>query len=204
MKDKSIIKSYLKRRENYNVDGILIGVTLVGAVLFLMFVMFYVGIGFLGLPLMLIGGGGLMFLKSSRITDEDYEEEVKRLMDINKIEETPMTLKEYIIGKSELIKRGRDKRIRTAFLSIVTFTLKNDVYTAKKYVLDLVSETSTVEEFKVNAGTEHSLTEKSYDTSIGEVKSSWLSFGDDPTFTFPVNMNVYDTDAAIKAITHKR
>ena len=204
MKGKKIAEEYLNKKENYNLDGIFIGMVIAGAVLLLLFAAFYVRIGFLGFPFALIGGIGIMFIRSARITDENYEDEVKRLMAINKIEETDYTLKEYIVGKSDLIKIGKDKRVRTAFYSVVNFEFKNDICTVTRHELDLVAEKAVTETYKLPVGVDHKLIEKSFDTKLGEIKSTYLSFDGDESRAFPVNMSVYDTDAVIKMVTYKR
>lgn len=105
MKERKTTEVYLTKKENKVAWAVFMGMTVVGAILLLLWVVLFVGIGILGFPLLFLGAGGLMFVHSSNVTDEDYDKQIERIKKNNGIEENDTTLKEYIIGKSEHIKR---------------------------------------------------------------------------------------------------
>lgn len=204
MKERKTTEVYLTKKENKVAWAVFMGMTVVGAILLLLWVVLFVGIGILGFPLLFLGAGGLMFVHSSNVTDEDYDKQIERIKKNNGIEENDTTLKEYIIGKSEHIKRGKDKKIRTAFYCISVFTFKKEECQLKKYVIDLLNENVTSSECIIPIGSSYELSEKEYSTNIGDVKRHFLTFNDLPETTIPVNVKVYDTDSIIKRITRKR
>ena len=204
MKNKKTIEAYLTQKERPLLDAIFIGMTAVGVVLIALWTFFYVGIGFFGLPLSIIGGAATIILRSSRVTDEDFDGEVKRILTVKGIEENDSTLKEYIVGKNEYVKRGNDKKIRTAFYCVTVFDFKRDSCCVKKHVIDLLDETVSVSQTTVPLGCGHMITEKTCRTAIGDVNVYYLSLNDQPEIAIPVNMNVYDTEAVINRVTHKR
>lgn len=205
MKERKITEVYLTQKENKTMDAVFMGMTVVGVILIALWTFFYIGIGFIGLPLAIIGGAGVLIVRSSKVTDEDFDDRVKKIMLENGIEENDFTLKEYVVGKSDHIKLGKDKKIRTAFYSVTVFEFKNnEKCIIKKYLIDLFGEKVSETVFTVPVGCEHTVTENTYSTAIGDVTRYFLNFNGDPDIAIPVNINVYDTEAVIKKVTHKR
>ena len=203
--ESKITEAYLTQNENKTMDAVFMGMTVVGVILIALWTLFYVGIGFLGIPLAIIGGAGVLILRSSKVTEEDFDEKVKKLMLENYVEEKDYTLKEYLIGKSEHIKMGKDKKIRTAFYSVTVFEFKNnESCTITNYFMDLFNEKVSETVCKIPVGCNHTLTEETYSTPIGELRRSFLSFDVNPDMLIPVDMKVYDTEAVIERITRKR
>lgn len=203
-KEKKTTQMYLTQKENRAAEAVFTIFTAIGAVFVALWIFLYVGIGFLGFPVLIIGGAGLILLKSSKISDEDFEAEVKKIISKNGIEENNTTLKEYVVGKTEHIKKGNDKKIRTAFCSVAVFTFKDKKCIIKQNLVDLIDESVSSVEYTVPIGCPYELTEKKYSTNIGEVKRDFLNLNHDPCIMIPVNVNVYDTDAVIKIVTQKR
>ncbi|MBE6718518.1 MAG: hypothetical protein E7574_04620 [Ruminococcaceae bacterium] len=204
MKERKTIKAYFEQKDTKGIETVFMVMTGVGAVLVALWIFLYLGVGFFGFPFLIIGGCGWVFTHSSRVTEDDFDSEVKRIMLINNIEETEHTLKEYIIGKSGHIKKGKDKKVRTAFYCVTAFVFKKETFSIKKYTIDLFEESFTVSEYKLNVGCEHKILEKTYTTAIGEVKRNYLSITGEEEIIIPVNINVYDTDAVMKKISSKR
>ncbi len=204
MKNKKTTEAYLTQKENPILDAVFMGMVVIGVVLVALWTFFYIGIGFFGLPMLIIGGAGVILLRSSKITDEDFDTEVKRMMLVNNIEENDSTLKEYIVGKSEHIKLGKDKKIRTAYYCVTVFSFKNEMCSVKKYVIDIFAGSVSKFEYSLPVGCECNVTEKVYQTGIGEITRSFLGVVGEPEINIPVNPNVYDTEAVIKSLTHKR
>lgn len=204
MKNKKTTEAYLTQKETPVLDAVFMGMVVVGVILIAVWTFFYVGFGFFGLPLAIIGGLGVILLRSAKVTDEDFDADVKRILTNCGIEENDSTLKEYIVGKSEHIKPGKDKRIRTAFYCVTVFSFKKDICTVKKHVIDLFAESVSTHEYSVGVGCKCNLTEKEYQTGIGAISRSFLEVEGEPEINVPVNVNVYDTEAVIKRLTHKR
>ncbi len=204
MKDKKIAEIYFSQRENKLLDVILIGLTVIGCILLFLWIFFYVGIGFLGFPLLIIGGAGIVLSNGSKITDEDFDKEVKRIINLIGIEENNTTLKEYIIGKSEHLKIGKDKKIRTAYYYVSVFSFKKDNCNLKKYVVDIFNESIVTSEHNFKLGVTYELIEKTYKTRIGNITKDFLTFDNDADTTIPVDIKTYDTDDIIKRVTQKR
>ena len=201
MKNKKVTESYFTAKDTGKIEAGCMAAVVVGTILVLLWTFFYVGIGFLGLPLLIVGGAGVLFIRSAKVTDEDFEEELKRVLDIYYVTENDMTLKEYVIGKCDTIKRGKDKRVRTPYYSVAVFDFKNDVCTLKKYDVDIFAEKVNEKEYKISVGTPCEITEKTYNTAIGDITSHYLVFKGMEDVVIPVNMNVYDTEAVIKRMS---
>ena len=204
MKNKKTTEAYLTQKENPILDAVFMGMVVVGVILISLWTFFYIGIGFLGLPMLIIGGAGVILLRSSKITDEDFDAEVKKILLVNNVEENDLTLKEYIVGRSEHIRQGKDKKIRTAYYCVTVFSFKNEVCSVKKYVVDIFAGSVSQYDYSLAVGCECNITEKVYQTGIGEVSRSFLEVVGEPEINIPVNTKVYDTEAVIKRLTHKR
>ena len=204
MKNKKTTEAYLTQKENPILDAVFMGMVVVGVILIALWTFFYIGIGFLGLPMLLVGGAGVLLLRSSKITDEDFDAEVKKILLENNVEENDSTLKEYIVGKSEHIKLGKDKKIRTAYYCVTVFSFKNEVCSVKKCVVDIFAGSVSQYDYSLNVGCKCNVTEKTYQTGIGEVSRSFLEVVGEPEINIPVNTKVYDTEAVIKRLTFKR
>lgn len=204
MKQKKTSEAYFFQKDTRILEAVFMGMVGVGAILVLLWTFFYIWVGFFGLPLLIVGGGGWIFTHSSRVTEEDFDKEVKRVLAVNGIEENDTTLKEFIVGKSDVIKLGADKRIRTPYYSVAVFDFKKEVCDIKRYTVDLFEEKCILSEKKVKIGCSHSIDQRSFNTAVGEMARDYLILCDEEPFEIPVNMNVYDTDAVIKRITHKR
>lgn len=198
MKNKKVTESYFTAKDTGAVEAACMAAVVVGAILVLLWTFFYLGFGFFGLPLLIIGGAGVLFLRSAKVTEEDFEAEVKRILTINGVEENDMTLKEYVVGKSDTVMIGKDKRVRTAFYSVAVFDIKNDVCKLKKYTVDIFNESVIESEYTIPVGTGCSISERKNNTPIGEITSNYLVFEGMEDVVIPVNLNVYDTEAVMK------
>ena len=204
MKNKKVTESYFTAKDTGAFEAASMAAVVVGVILVLLWTFFYLGFGFFGLPLLIVGGAGVIFLRSARVTDEDYEAEIKRILTINGVEENDMTLKEYVVGKSDVVKIGKDKRVRTAYYSVAMFEFKNEVCKLKKYSVDVFNESVTESEYTIPVGTGCSISERKNNTPIGEITSNYLVFEGLEELIIPVDMNVYDTEAVMKRMAPRR
>ena len=201
---KTTTEAYLTQKETPVLDALFLGLTAVGAIMIALWIFLYIGIGFLGFPIVIVGGLGLLILRSSKISDEDFDSEVKRVLKVNGIEENDSTLKEYVVGKSDHIKRGKDKKIRTAYYCVTVFEFKKENCKIKKHVVDLFDESVSGFEYLISLGKSCKITEKEYSTAIGAVSRSFLEVDGENDIVIPVNVNVYDTEAVVNRLKHKR
>ncbi|MBE6671049.1 MAG: hypothetical protein E7593_02490 [Ruminococcaceae bacterium] len=204
MKEAKTTKKYFEQKDTKTIEAVFMTMTGIGTILLLLWTFFYLGFGFFGFPFLIIGGCGWIMVRSSRTTEDDFDRDVKRIMSLNNIEENEHTLKEYIVGKSEYIKKGADKKIRTAYYCVSVFSFKKETFSIKKYTVNLFEESVTVAEYKLNVGCNYKISEKAYTTAIGEVKRDFLLIDGEEEIVIPVNLSVYDTDEVVKKISHKR
>ncbi|MBE6642777.1 MAG: hypothetical protein E7615_03915 [Ruminococcaceae bacterium] len=201
---KTMTEAYLTQKETPILDAVFVILTAVGVVLTASWLFLYIGIGFLGLPILIVGGLGLVMLRTSKTTDEDFDAEVKRVLKINGVEENDSTLKEFIVGKSDHIKRGKDKKIRTAYYCVTVFEFKKESCKVKKHVVDLFAESVSCFEYLISLGKQCKINEREYTTAIGTVSRSFLEVEGESELVIPVNVNVYDTEAVVNRLKHKR
>lgn len=201
---KTTTEAYLTQKETPILDAVFVILTAVGVVLTASWLFLYIGIGFLGLPILIVGGLGLVILRTSKTTDEDFDAEVKRVLKINGVEENDSTLKEFIVGKSDHIKRGKDKKIRTAYYCVTVFEFKKESCKVKKHVVDLFAESVSCFEYLISLGKSCKINEREYTTAIGTVSRSFLEVEGESELVIPVNVNVYDTEAVVNRLKHKR
>lgn len=204
MKNKKTTEVYFTQKDNRIIDAVLMSMIVLGIILVALWTFFYIGFGFFGLPMLIVGGAGIILLRSAKVTDEDFDSEVKRILAANNVEENDSTLKEFVIGKSEHIKKGNDKKIRTAYYCVTVFDFGKEICKAKKYVLDIFGEAVTETEYSIPLGSRCGIEEITCRTALGETKCHYLKVEELPEVSVPVNVNIYDTEDVINRLKHKR
>ncbi len=202
MKENKIAKKYMRQKKLYVRDIVFGVLTGIGGLLTALFLLFNLFIGFFGIPVLVAGGVGIVFSNSMKVKDDDYENELKRIMKDNNIEKDDMTLCEYIFGKSDDVCLGKDRRFRSAYFGVTKFAFKNNVCSIIQYEIDIFAEEVRSKEYSVPCGCKTEIIEVECQSKIGVVKNHFLRLNDDLDIMIPVNTKVYDTDAMIEKIKY--
>jgi len=198
----SITERFFNQKDKGKIEAVFIGMIVVGLILLLLFIVLWLGIGALGIPLLAIGGVGYIVTVSCKVTDEDYEENVKRLITLNRIDIDNMTLMEYVLENSRYTGVCKDKKIRSDIYCIANYSFKNGVCTLRKHIIDITEDSLVTTEHSFPIGCSHKIEERVAKKGEKSFTEHYLSFNDDPDTAVPVDMNNYDTEAVIKRVTH--
>ncbi|MBR6682456.1 MAG: hypothetical protein IKL40_05685 [Clostridia bacterium] len=202
MNDNKIAKKYMRQKKLYTRDIVFGALTGVGGLLAVLFLLFNMFIGFWGIPLLIVGGIGMVVSNSMKVKDDDYENELKRIMKENNVEKDDMTLCEYIFGKSDDVSLGKDRKLRSAYYGVTKFAFKNNVCSIIQYEIDIFAEEVRAKEYSVPCGCKTEIVEVDCPSKIGVVKNYFLRLDDNLDIMIPVNMKIYDTDAMIEKIKY--
>jgi hypothetical protein len=187
---------------------ILIGIGVGGFALFYM--MFYWWFAYICIGIAAIGITGYFILNAHTSKDADYDEYLKRLLDIKNIHKDGEVIENYDLG-AEHIKVGHDKKVRSSVYSIAIFNFKKDTFTLDWTLIDIMAsneyEVATTEKhLTLPRGTKCEVAEIEIPAKPRPIKGAYIVFSDEngEELRIPATAFSCDTDEIAKRISEKR
>lgn len=195
MKKYNVAEKYLYHNKKTVLEIIFYVLIAIGAPLFL-FVRRY---GFIGLPMLLAGSVGTVFLQSTKISDSEFDSFVERILKNNGFSpDAPDTLLCYTTDNCVPV-IGKDGVMRSGYLSAVSFEINRDKCAVTKCDVDVCGEKAEIEKKTFPGSPEVELAE-----SPDNKRIAYLTLNGDKDFVIPVDMKNYDTDALIQKLKDRR
>lgn len=200
MKKKNIADSYLSQKPTSKWDiafGLLIAVGVIVLI-------FAYGWGYLGIPIIFVGAAGLIISRSQRVSDEDYEKELGRILADNKIDTSAggdeVVLASYLL-KDRRTTVGSDKKTRSDTYVIAKFLPSKDTCRIHTYEVNITAHSVEKMTCTVSLSTPPELALESVNTPGGVKKQGFIRFDGD--VYIPTDPNSADTDALISRLGRK-
>ena len=187
-------QKYLEQKRNSTRDivfGALLGVGLI------MFMLIRGG-GYYGMIAMLISTIGLIWSKSLKIKDDEFEEILRLTIrdgDVTLLEDR---LELYDIGKGK-IAIGKDNKPRSAYWVSTNFDFRDGCCEITKYEVDIVNENVVKETYSAKLPCQVSVEEKEIAVPVGKKRISYVTI-DGGKLVFPVDPTSIDTESILKRL----
>lgn len=187
MKKQNVGEKYLTQKKVTPLEIVFIVITVIGALLFLMYWRYY------GVPALVIGVAGLIFTMSAQIKDAEFDALIDRILIEKKIELQKENLISAFDSEREPRAVGKDKKVRTAAYYIAELKYKAEQCEVTLHELDLCKLTASEKKYVLPYTSKAELEEKEIMTSIGRKKVYHLVVADQ-FFRIPVESISIDVD----------
>ena len=187
-------QKYLEQKRNSTRDIIF------GALLGVGFIMFMLirGGGYYGMIAMLISTIGLIWSKSLKIKDFEFEEILRFTIRDNDVTLLEERLELYDIGKGK-IAIGKDNKPRSAYWVSTNFDFRSDCCEITKYEVDIVNESVVKETYSAKLPCQVSVEEKEIAVPVGKKRISYVTI-DGGSISFPADPTSIDTESILRRL----
>lgn len=184
-------QKYLEQKRNTTRDIIFGALFGVGLIMF----MLIRGGGYYGMIAMLFSAIGLIWSKSLKIKDEEFEEILRFAIRDNDVALLEERLELYDVGKGK-IAIGKDDKPRSAYWVSTNFDFKGDCCEITKYEIDIVNESVVKETYSAKLPCHVSVEEKEIAVPVGKKRISYVTI-DEGKLVFPVDPISIDTESIL-------
>ena len=185
---------YLEQKRNSTRDiifGVLLGVGLI------MFMLIRGG-GYYGMIAMLISTIGLIWSKSLKIKDDEFEEILRLTIRDGDVTFLEDRLELYDVGKGK-IAIGKDNKPRSEYWVSTNFDFKEDRCDITKYEIDIVNESVSKETYTAKLPCQVTVEEKEISVPVGKKRINYVTL-DGGKLTFPADPISIDSESIIKRL----
>ena len=190
-KKQNTAEKYLTTKRNSVVEYIFMGFIGIGAILF---VFSWIYFGMIGL---LVGIIGLICAKSTKIKDEDFDEELRLAIRDNNIETTSDCKIEIFDLCRGPVTITKERKPRSGYYVITEFFFKEDKCDIIMHDVDVVGKTATTENFSVALPCLTAIEAQEVSTYSGKRKMAYLILNNGEV-KIPVDTTSVDTDDIVK------
>lgn len=187
---------------------ILIGIGVAGFAIF--YVMFFWLFAYICVGIAAVGITGYFILNAHISKDADYDDYLKRLLDIKNIHKDGEVIESYDLT-AEHVKVGRDKKARSSAYSIAVFNFKKDTFTLDWTLIDIMESNvyevaATEKHLTLPRGTKCEVMEVEIPAQPRPIKGAYIVFSDEngEELRIPATAFSCDTDEIAKRISEKR
>ncbi|MBQ8817095.1 MAG: hypothetical protein IJZ83_00805 [Clostridia bacterium] len=190
----NIAESYLTQKAVTKLDIVSIVIIAVGVLIYI----FGYGIGYLGIPLTLIGVVIKIFSTSAKVKDSDYDEILDRIINANYIDlKKPHTLMAYDLSSAP-VTVGKDKKARSGIYCISSFNFGEGECTLDICTVDICTKQIDRKSFKFSLPVSCELVEEA--CALPERKAMRLKISSSDIPPIPVNNASYDLDVIMREL----
>ena len=195
---KTTVEKYLSQKYNTIPEAILFVIGGLGVI------SFFAYSKFLAVPLLVISAVALVFIKTSKIKDAEYEDVLERILLENNVKRKGENILAAYDLSATPIGIGMDKKARTPIYSIAEFVFSSDSCTVKLSKADMINSTLTSAEHEIPlpAGCERKTS--TVETHDGQRKVDFLVFSSAPMLVIPVEQLSYDVEVIINRLNEKK
>ena len=186
---------------------ILIGIGVAG---FAIFYMFFWLFAYICVGIAAVGITGYFILNAHISKDADYDDYLKRLLDIKNIHKDGEVIESYDLT-AEHVKVGRDKKARSSAYSIAVFNFKKETFTLDWTLIDIMESNvyevaATEKHLTLPRGTKCEVVEVEIPAQPRPIKGAYIVFSDEngEELRIPATAFSCDTDEIAKRISEKR
>lgn len=192
---KNIAEKYLSQKRNSVAE-------IAFTVLFALGVIcFFAYSKFLSIPIITVSACFILFIKTSKIKDSEYDEIVTIVLREHGIElDESKKLSSYDIAETPLT-IGADKKARTPVFSIATFEFSQDACKIKTYIVNVIERSLNACEYEIALGSMCRLEHISVDTKAGKRAMEVMCFDEYPELRIPTEKLSYDAEEIVKKIS---
>ena len=192
-KKQNTAEKYLKTKRSSSIDYLFMALIGIGVLMFIFWWAYY------GMIAMLVGVIGLICSKSTKIKDEEFDEELRLVLRDNNIE-TTSDIKEEIFDLSRgPVTIAKDKKAKSGFWVITEFFFKGDTCDIIKHDVDIVGKTVNTVNYSIEIPTDTTIEEIEVATPSGKKKMAFLLL-EGRSIRIPVDTTSVDTDDLIKKL----
>jgi hypothetical protein len=187
---------------------ILIGIGVAGFAIF--YITFFWLFAYICVGIAAVGITGYFVLNAHSCKDSDYDDYLKRLLDIKNIHKDGEVIESYDLG-AEHAKMGKDKKSRSSIYSIAVFNFKRETFTLDWTLIDIMAsneyEVATTEKhLTLPRGTKCAVEEFEIPAKPRAMKGAYIVITDEngEELRIPATAFSCDTDEIAKRISEKR
>ena len=192
---KSIAQKYFEQRQWSILEIIMVIVIIISAIV----ATFVWGGGPIGLPLLVISIGVLIFLKSTKIKDDEIDDELNKLLANNfEVIDSKKTIKCFELNGNPVVK-GKDGQMRSSVCVVSVFLFNAETTQITSYTFDLLSENVTQKTYTIFGDMKVYLQDKTISVLGADKQVQYLECGD-VSMSIPVNTNDIDTHSIVEKL----
>lgn len=194
-KKQNYAEKYLSQKRYAATDIIFGGLLGICVIMF----MLLRGGAYYGLIVILLSTVALIWTKSLKVKDDEYEDILRLIVrDADILPNSEERLALYDIGKGR-VTIGKDQKPRSAYWVITDFDFKEDSCQITSHEIDIVNEKIDSKSYTAKLSCEVSVEEKEISVPTGKKKIAYVTL-DGGKISFPVDPTSVDTDSIISRL----
>lgn len=192
---KSIAQKYFEQKRWSVLEIIMVIVMIISAIV----ATFVWGGGPIGLPLLVVSIGVLIFLKSTKIKDNEIDDELNKFLANNlEVVDSKKTIKCFELNGNSVVK-GKDGQMRSSVYVVSVFLFDTENTQITVYTFDLLSESVTQKTYTIFRDMKVYLRDKTISVLGANKHIQYLECGD-ISMSIPVNTNDIDTHNIVEKL----